>query len=238
MVEVTLDQITLSSGGHASRNDGVCATEAIAWLAGEPHSASPKCLSPVLRSFLQSWNDATDDEGREKLKPFLPRAIGTAGDGKDEERGWLAADWLVRVCTPTWLELAGIKESAAALRALPPLRDLDGLQKAQPVIDEARKKSAAARAAARDAAGDAAGDAARAAAWDAAGDAAGDAARAAAWDAAWDAARDAAWAAGTYQETYDAVREAADEAVTPTRIELQASALELLERLLDPEEKV
>ncbi|HEX6025964.1 MAG TPA: hypothetical protein VFZ00_28490, partial [Solirubrobacter sp.] len=64
--------------------------------------------------------------------------------------------------------------------------------------------------------------AARDAAWDAAWDAAGAAARDAAWDAAGAAARDAARAAA-----WDAVR--------PTVVGLQASALELFDRMLPTE---
>jgi hypothetical protein len=90
----------------------------------------------------------------------------------------------------------------------------------------------AARAAARAAAGDAAWDAAWAAAWAAAGDAAraaagdaaGDAARAAAGDAAWAAAGDAAWAAAG---------DAARAKLEPTRKALQASALTLVERMIE-----
>jgi hypothetical protein len=74
----------------------------------------------------------------------------------------------------------------------------------------------AAWAAAKDAAWDAASDAA----WDAASDAASDAAKDAAWDAAWadacDAASDAAWAA-----------------LSPTVESLQASAINLLNRMIE-----
>jgi hypothetical protein len=254
-----LEKIQLKVGAHDNRRQGVCAMEAVAWLAGRPHTDAPPCASPVLGGFLRSWNDALDDEGRQKLKPFLPRVLDTV-DGKDEARAWLATDWLVRVCAPTWLELAGVKESPAALRALPPITKKT-VGQAQPTINEARGRGAAAwdaaraaawdaaRAAAwdaaRDAAWDAATDAARAAAWDAARDAAWDAARAAAWDAArdaawaaaWAAARDAAWAAAwdaARDAAWDAAWAAADAALEPTKIELQKSALELLDRMIDP----
>ncbi len=218
-----LDEIELRKGGHSSFDDGVCAMELVAWLAGEPHSDHPKCASPVLTRFVMSWNDALDDEGRQKLKPLLPRIVGTAGDGHDEWRAWLATDWLVRVCTPAWLDLAGVKESSAALRALPPIVSTAAARESQPVVDEARERGVAAGDAAWDAAGVAAGDAAwvaaRAAAWDAARDAAWDAARDAAWDAAGVAAGDAAW-------------DAARDALNPTKVELQASALVLFERMI------
>src|SRR5690606_20754126 len=93
-----LDSITLLSGAHDPNGDKqFCAMEAAAWIAGEPHSDHPECVSPVLGAFLRSWNDALDDKGRQALKPHIPRVIGTAGDGHDEERAWMAADWLVRV---------------------------------------------------------------------------------------------------------------------------------------------
>jgi hypothetical protein len=225
-----LDELTLETGAHDSFDEGVCAVELISWLADEPFSDHPECVSPVLGQFLRSWNDALDDAGRQKLKPFLPRAISTSKDGRDEERAWLCTDWLVRVCAPAWLELAGVKESPAALRALSPILSTEAAKIAQPSIEEARKRGAAARDAARAAAraaGAAARDAARAAAWAAAWAAeaaAGDAARDAAWAAAWAAARAAAGAA-------------ASKKLEPTKIELQASALELLEQMVKPIEE-
>jgi hypothetical protein len=226
-----LDSLVLLHGNHDSREAGVCVMEAAAWMAGEPHTDHPKCVSRILAAFLRRWNDDLDEAGRQKLKPYIPRVIGTAKDGQDELRGWLIADWVIRVHTPAWLELAGIHESARALRSLPELRDLASLSAAQPSLDKARSEAAAAWAAARAAAGAAAGDAA----WDAAGAAAWDAARAAAraaagaaardaaWAAAWDAARDAAWAGA-----------AAKQKLAPTVASLQVSAFQLLEKLVDP----
>src|SRR5690606_26994214 len=101
-----------------------------------------------LGAFVRRWNDDLDDEGRQRLKPLLPLMVGTAGDGHDELRGWLCADWLVRVHTPAWLELAGIRDAAAALRGLPPLRDPASLGAARPTLDAAGKKARAARGAA------------------------------------------------------------------------------------------
>lgn len=189
-----LDELHLDGGAHGTFEEGHCALEVVAWLAGEEHSDHPKCASPVIGAFMRRWNDDLDDEGRQRLKPYLPRLVGSKATKKIEERrAWMAADWLVRVHTPAWLELAGITESAEALRSLPELRTLTGLKKSRPKID-----------------------AARAAAWDAAGAAAWAAARDAAGDAAGAAARDAAW-----------------EKLNPTKTELQASAFELLDRMIE-----
>ena len=183
-----LDTIDLKRGEHASPEDGLCVMEAAAWVAREPHSDHPDCVSPVLGAFLRRWNDDLDDEDRQKLKPFVLRVVGTAGDGQDEARGWLALDWLVRAHAPAWLGLAGFADEAGALRALPPLHDEDSLNAACPLL---------------------------AAAWTTARDAAGAAAR----DAARDAGGTAAW-----------------DALKPTMAELQASALGLLDRMIDPKE--
>ncbi len=179
-----LAHLTLSTGGHAPTADEWCVMEATAYVAGEPHSDEPVCVSRVLTSFSIGLNDRWSDEQRQKLIPFIPRLIGTRDDGLDETRGYLALDWLIRTYTPAWLDLAGLGVEAAELRALRRIADQASAEVAGPVVRQAREKAAAA--------------------WDAAG--------AAARDAAWDAAR---------------------AALCPTVEELQASALDLLDRMID-----
>ena len=55
----------------------MCVMELSAFLAGEPHSDAPVCVSPVIRAFLVSWNDSLDDDGRQMLKPYAARVLGT-----------------------------------------------------------------------------------------------------------------------------------------------------------------
>ena len=155
VIDERLEQVlalTLASGGHDSFEEGVCVMEAVAWVAGEPFSDHPECASPVIAAFMRRWNDDLDDEGRQMLKPLIPRLVGTAATAEVEaRRGWMCADWLVRVHTPAWLELAGAAAPAAALRTLPELHNAATLRTARPVIDEARSAGAAARTATRDA---------------------------------------------------------------------------------------
>jgi len=47
-----LDAITLASGAHDRRTDGVCVMEAVAWWAGEDHSDRPECASPVIAALV------------------------------------------------------------------------------------------------------------------------------------------------------------------------------------------
>ena len=204
---VDLGTLTLAKGGHDTRDDGVCLLEAVAWWAHEDHTDHPACVSPVLGQFGRTLNDVLPSAKRQELRPLISLLPGTAGDGLDETRGYLALDWLIRTYTPAFLSLAGLSAEATALRDLRRIADNVAARSAGPVVRQASQKAAAAWAAA----------------WDAAGDAAGDAARDAAWDAARDAARDAAG---------DAARDAAGDALRPTVVELQVSALDLVERMI------
>ena len=160
---LNLEDLTLAAGGHTPGASEMCVMEAAAYMAGEPWSDHPQCVSPVIAAFLRSWNDALPDGDRNQLVRYLANVhdggvLGTAPASPELEnrRSWMAVDWSVRVHTPAWLRLAGLDDQAATL-------------------DAVRKDAAAAGAAA----GAAAWAAAGAAAWAAAGAAAG----AAAWDA-------------------------------------------------------
>src|SRR5258708_1333831 len=168
MHHVGLETLTLAHGRHENRDDGLCLMEAVAWFAGKPHSDRPPCVSPVLGAYGRTLNDILPDIPRQDLKQFIPRLPGTGGDGKDETRGYIALDWLVRTYTPAWLDLAGLTAEAAALRDFRRIADLAAARAVRPHVLAARDNGAAAWAAAGDAAGDAAWAAAGAAPWAAA----------------------------------------------------------------------
>jgi hypothetical protein len=202
-----LEPLKLGRGSHAAPSNGLveaCVMEAVSYVAGEPFSDHPACASPILTSFLVSWNDSLNDSDRQMLKPYIPRLVGTRGTKRDEERrSWMLTDWLARECAPAFLSAAGLTEQARLLEAIAPIKSAASARKAQPTLDKARADASAA------------GDAA----WAAAGDAARDAARAAAGAAAWDAARAAAGAA-------------ARDALAPTALALRVSAIELLDAMI------
>jgi len=222
---MNLDHLTLAKGAHTARDQGVCAMEAVAWLAGEPHSDRPACTCPVIGTFVRRWNDDLRDADRNRLLlPLLPSLVGTRGSAElERRRSFRILDWMIRTYTPAWLDLIpSLTEHAAALRGLAPTVDPASAQAARDPVDAARAAAwAAARAAARGAAWDARA-AARAAAWAAA--------RAAAWAAAWAAARAAARAAAG-AAAVDAAGAAAVDALAPTVARLQASAAELVAEL-------
>jgi hypothetical protein len=208
-----LDDLTVDHGGHSD---------------GEKHTAAPSCTSPVLTSFLVRLNDSLPDEARQQLKPYLPKVIGTRGDGKDELRGWLASDWLIRTALPTWLDLAGAEESATALRELPQVT-AETIDNSRSVVQRIRQEALKLRAAAR--------ESLRSKVYEAVKEKLADKADAA---AAADAAADAAAAADADAPSLRAavrraVRKAVAEKLEPQKVALLPSALELLDKMIDPE---
>lgn len=233
-----LPSIHLAKGAHEATGAEIpdaCVMEIASWLAGEPWSDQTTCVSTILGGFARSLNDALPDDTRQQLAPLAPRLIGTAGDGLDETRGYMALDWLIRTYAPAWLDLANLSEEAAALRSLRRIVDLAAAKAAGSVVRVGQAKAAADWAADWDAARaadwDAARDAARGAARDAAGyaawAAAGYAARAAAGDAAGNAAAKAAGYAAR------AAGNAAGDTLKPTITQLQQSAIDLFDRMID-----
>ena len=153
--------ITLARGSHRApapdcANPQRCLFEAYNWLDRREHTdACPRGVSAVLHAYGMRLNDALPDDRRQELRRYLPNGTsplaGTAKDGKDTTRGYIALDWLIRISTPAWLDLAGLTADAAALRDL---RRVDGsaaVKAAGPVVRDARGHAAAAYAAAADA---------------------------------------------------------------------------------------
>ena len=137
----------VSQGSHDRREDGMCAMEWASYLAGEPHSDSPQCVSPVVARFCIAFNDGLPDDRRQRLRPYLARTLGTRGDGMDEQRAWMCTDWLIRTHTPAWLSLAGLDLAAERLSSLPPVLAVENLQRALGPLTDARSETAAAWAA-------------------------------------------------------------------------------------------
>jgi hypothetical protein len=50
--------------------------EWVSYLAGERHSNEPYRVSPVLRAFCRTLNEAIEDEPHQRLLPYLERTIG------------------------------------------------------------------------------------------------------------------------------------------------------------------
>ncbi|MCJ2087298.1 glycosyltransferase family 61 protein [Methylobacterium sp. E-005] len=218
---------TLAAGPHADPGAGLCALEAVAYVAGEPHSDSPACASPSLATFLRTWGDRLPQDERDALiLPLVPRLVGTRGsEALERRRVAMIADWLVRTHLPAWFRLAKLNVEGDALADRPALTDSADLAAWCDPLEQARKRAKVANLTLRQT-----GAAVRTAAWDAAHQAAWAAIRgdleaagprilAAGWDAA-------------YASAYAATRAYGKAPLEPTRQALQESVLALVERMI------
>ena len=243
--QLDINNLVLCRGGHAPGEE-MCLMEAVTYVAGEEWSDRPNCASKVIGTFLRSWNDGMNDTDCQMLKPLIPRIVGTAASREVElARSRLALQWMIRVHLPAWLDLAKLTNHASNLRTCQDC-DIDTFviaagNAADAALDAAMDATwdgtwdatwfAARDEATWDATWFAARDAARGAAWvaawvasrGAARDEVWGAARDEVWDVAWDAARVAAW---------DAARVAAQSTLRPIVVELQKSALYLVDRMI------
>ena len=247
-----LDGLAFTRGKHSRPEAGVCAVEAWALVRGWEFSDEPALAPATIAAFMRRWNDDIPNVSARTrlLRPLVAELAAQDLDLSAEaeaQRAWLAADWLVRECAPTWLDLTeALRPHAGVLRALAPIASKDA----------ARSCLHALRAAAHDAwykAGSYGGSVARAAAWyvarnfaiSAAGAAACHAAGAAAGADAGDVARcvaesaagaAAGAAAGVDREpgagaAPTPVRRAVEVGLRPTVARLQASAADLVRRM-------
>jgi hypothetical protein len=191
--------------------------EMVAYLAGEPHSDHPQCACPVIAAFVRRLNDAMPNAERDRLLlPVVPKLVGTRSTQDVElRRGYLAADFAVRVAAPAALRAAalraaGLDDAARALESLPEVVDQD----------TALAAKAAARAAAEDA-------------WTVAADwAATRAATAATRAADWAASKATARAAADAADAAEAAEAADWGADTAISAGVHEGALKLIERMI------
>jgi hypothetical protein len=200
-----VNKLSLKNGAHDPQEVAkrVCVMEAVAYVAGEKWSDSPECACPVIASFMRSWNDG------------LPT---------DADRNRLLRGFIPRLVGSRSTNVVQLKRSYMALDWFarvytPAFLELAGFKDhadlCRNLVELTNDVSCEAANSVLSAAESAARSAAESAARSAAESAARSAARSAAWSAAESAARSAAWSA-----------------LTPTVETLQASAIELVERML------
>ncbi len=96
--------VRLAAGSHADPAAGVCVVELASMLAGEPFSAYPSCVCPVIAAFMRTYNDLIDDTRRADLYPYAAEIVGTEATKRDErKRARLCRSWVTRVADPTFL---------------------------------------------------------------------------------------------------------------------------------------
>jgi hypothetical protein len=142
-------RIRLAPGRHDSVGEGACVVELASILAAEPFSDSPRCVDPVIASYLRAWNDRVAYSDRQRLAPYAARIIDSRlpGDAKRRRRdlclaacgadlsggglrrGWTRLGMRLRIAVFVgWVEAIRLDHGAGefAARVLIGRRDLDG----------------------------------------------------------------------------------------------------------------
>jgi len=120
-------RLQLGIGDHSDPRKGMCAMEAVAWMAGLKHSSAPECTCPVIGIFVRTINDHMDDQRRQRLKPLLASLIGTCDERLEVSRtALLVKNALIRFA-PMALKAVGLDTHAAFFRKADP-NDLEKIE--------------------------------------------------------------------------------------------------------------
>jgi hypothetical protein len=106
------DRVELVAGVGDIGAGTLCVMSFAAGLAGEGHTDSPACASPVVRSFAIALNDSVPHDVRQRLKPFAPRIVGTR-DGLDAARAEVLRRALAKEILPRAAALGALPDRAA-----------------------------------------------------------------------------------------------------------------------------
>lgn len=110
--------VELQPGFHSGPEEGMCALEAVSWMAGLPHSDQPRCVCGVLQSLLRSMNDRMTHCHRQSLVPFLPRLVGTRDPALAGPRAKALVWRAITDFAPIPLAAARFPESSAVMAKL------------------------------------------------------------------------------------------------------------------------
>lgn len=79
-------RVRLTPGRHATVGEGVCVVELASILAAEPFSDNPRCVDPVIASYLRAWNDRVAYVERQRLAPYATRLVDSRAPGDVRRR--------------------------------------------------------------------------------------------------------------------------------------------------------
>ena len=140
--KLDLSSLFLKRGHHNSRDQGVCLLEAVAWMAGEPHTDRPACVDVALASYGRSLNDRCNDEERQRLTALVPRLVGTKGSPDlAMKRAYLLVDRHLRKILPVFFRELPHKprpDLAEKFESLSPVVDAASARRAREIASEAR----------------------------------------------------------------------------------------------------
>ena len=116
-----LMKVPLLQNSAHDRIVGVTAAEALAWMAGDPHSENPPSICPVLLAAVRFWGRNLSQRARDNLlRPILPSLLDTGGDARTStRRAQFFMAWTLMTNTSAWMDAAGRHEEAVLLRTTP-----------------------------------------------------------------------------------------------------------------------
>ena len=114
---VNLDSIHLKDGRHRARRDGMCVLEACAYLSGEPHTDSPRSVSPALAEYVGAVNDLLPGKERQRLRRLIPALLNSRCSTCEVPRSQYLVRRGLRAHVPYGLYLMGRTAAARALLA-------------------------------------------------------------------------------------------------------------------------
>ena len=116
-----LADISLLQYSAHNRAVGVTGAEALAWMAGDPHSENPPSVCPVLLAAIRFWGRNLSQASRNTLLiPLLPNLLHTGSDSTTStQRAHLFMVWTIMTNTSAWLDAAGRHSDALSLRNTP-----------------------------------------------------------------------------------------------------------------------
>ncbi len=131
-----LKAVTLQTGGHQTRKDGMCAMEAVAWIVDGPHTDAPECVCLIIGAYVRRLNDIMPDDRRQKLKLVLPSLVNSAGSKALElKRAFKITDVSIRTWFPIYFERIDRMDIANGLRNLAPIVDSESARAARAALD-------------------------------------------------------------------------------------------------------
>lgn len=110
-------KFALRRGNSHDPRNGACLLDAVSWLEYGTLGDHPPCVCPVIAAFGRGINDAMSDAGRQRLRVFIPRLVGTVDPGAERERAEYLAWQAIRVFAPLALDAAGLSAEAEKLRS-------------------------------------------------------------------------------------------------------------------------
>ena len=107
----------LRRGNSDDPRNGACLLDAVSWLEYGQLGDRPACVCPVHAAFARGINDAMSNKGRQRLRVFIPRLVGTVDKASEKARGEFLAWQAIRVFAPIALRATGLRTEAESLAA-------------------------------------------------------------------------------------------------------------------------